>query len=159
MGDVLQKKLLLKISQNSQENTFSESLVFLNCSSRASNFIKKESLTQMFFCEFYGIYKIRIFTKQRWATILSLQLYKQGLHVLCFLLTSTKCLKTAILQNTCMMTQHRGRHQRCSFKKSALKKFHDIHRKTPAPESLFNKVGGLKACNFLQRESNTGVFL
>ena len=40
----------------------------------------------MFFCEFYGIYKSTIFTKQRWATILSLQLYKQGLHVLCFLL-------------------------------------------------------------------------
>ena len=140
------------------KHLFQGLLFFLNCSSRASNFIKKESLTQMFFCEFYGIYKNTIFTKQRWATILSLQLYKQGLHVLCFLLTSAKFLKTAILQNTCMVTHHRGRHWRCSFKKSALKKFHNIHRKTPTPD-LFNKVGGLKACNFLQRESNAGVFL
>ena len=30
--------------------------------------------------------------------------------------------------------------------------------KTPA-ESLFNKVSGLKACNFIKRDSNTGVFL
>ena len=34
-----------------------------------------------------------------------------------------------------------------------------IHRETPVLESLFNKVGGLKPCNFIKRDTDTGVFL
>ena len=41
------KKVFLKISQNSQENT---------CAT-VCNFIKKETLAQVFFCEFYGSFK------------------------------------------------------------------------------------------------------
>ena len=37
------------------------------------------------------------------------------------------------------------------FKKGVLKKFHNIHRKTPVLESLFSKVAGLKACNFIKK--------
>ena len=29
------------------------------------------------------------------------------------------------------------------YKNSVLKKFHKIHKKTPVPESVFNKVAGL----------------
>ena len=48
------KKLFLEISQNSQENTYA----------RAScNFIKKETLTQLFSCEFYEISKNTFFYK------------------------------------------------------------------------------------------------
>ena len=46
------------------------------------------------------------------------------------------------------------------YKKAALKNFASyIHRKTPLLDSLFNKVGGLKPCNFIKRDTDTGVFL
>ena len=45
-GDVLQKKVFLEISQNSQENTCA-GVSFLQL------FIKKESLTLVFSCEFW----------------------------------------------------------------------------------------------------------
>ena len=38
----------------------------------------------------------------------------------------------------------------CSIKKAVLKKFRNIYRKTPALESLFNKVTGLKACEYCE---------
>ena len=41
------------------------------------------------------------------------------------------------------------------FKIDILETFHNIHKKTPVLESLFNTVAGLG----LQRDSNTGVFL
>ena len=44
-------------------------------------------------------------------------------------------------------------------KKRCSKKFHKIHKKTPVPESLFNKVAGLKPATLLNRGSGTGVFL
>ena len=37
------------------------------------------------------------------------------------------------------------------FKIGALKKFRNIHRKTPVLESLFNKFAGLKASNFIKK--------
>ena len=48
-GGVLQKKLILEISQYSQENICAKA--------KATNFIKKVSLTQMFSCEFCKIFK------------------------------------------------------------------------------------------------------
>ena len=38
-------------------------------------------------------------------------------------------------------------------------KFRKIHRKTPVPESLFNKVAGLRPATLLQKDSGTAVFL
>ena len=49
------KKVFLKISQNSQENTCSR--VFFLIKLRASNFIKKETLAQVLSCEFCEIFK------------------------------------------------------------------------------------------------------
>ena len=48
------KMVFLEISQNSQP--------------QACNFIKKEALAQVFFCEFCGISKNSFFTEHLWAT-------------------------------------------------------------------------------------------
>ena len=45
---------------------------------------------------------------------------------------------------------------RSSLKRCSLK-FRKIHRKTPVPESLFNKVAG-SACNFIKNETLAQVF-
>ena len=55
-GDVLSEKVFLEILQNSKENT-------CTC-----NFIKKETLTQMFSCEFCEISKNTFFTEHLWVT-------------------------------------------------------------------------------------------
>ena len=51
--------------------------------------------------------------------------------------------------------KRRGSHRRCSVKKGVLKNFANFtrkfHRKTPALESLFNKVAGLEAYNFIKK--------
>ena len=47
---------------------------------------------------------------------------------------------------------------RCSSNRCSWK-FHKFYRKTPVLESLFNKVTGLKSCNFMKKRSNTRVFL
>ena len=60
---VLLKNVFLEISQNSQKNT---------CA-KACNFIKKESLAQVFFCEFFEISKNTFSTEhlQRTASVSS----------------------------------------------------------------------------------------
>ena len=45
------------------------------------------------------------------------------------------------------------------FEKAVLKNFAIFTGKTPVLESSFNKIAGLQACNFIKRDSNTGVFL
>ena len=50
------KKMFLEISQNSQENTCAR-VSFLNNLPQACNLFKKESLVQVFTCEFYEISK------------------------------------------------------------------------------------------------------
>ena len=40
--------------------------------------------------------------------------------------------------------------RRCFSKLVFLKEFRNNHRKTPVLESLFNKVAGLKACNYIK---------
>ena len=42
-------------------------------------------------------------------------------------------------------------------KKRFSEKFCKFHRKTSALETLFNKVADLKACNFIKRDSKTGI--
>ena len=41
---------------------------------------------------------------------------------------------------------------RCSYK------FPNIHKKISVLETIFNKVTGLKACNFIKKETPTQVF-
>ena len=47
--------------------------------------------------------------------------------------------------------------RRCSSQFVFLE-FRNIRRKTPVLESLFNKVAGLKACNFTKKQALTQVF-
>ena len=51
------KKVFLKISQNSQENTCVSVPFSLKLQAEACNFIKKETLAQVFSCEFCEIFK------------------------------------------------------------------------------------------------------
>ena len=38
-------------------------------------------------------------------------------------------------------------------------KFHNIHKKAPVLDSLFNKAAVLKAYNFIKKRPNAGAFL
>ena len=49
----------------------------------------------------------------------------------------------------------RSSHQRCLIEKAVLQKFLNIDRKASVLETLFNRFAGLKACNFIKRDSNT----
>ena len=51
------KKLFLKISPNSQENTCARVSFLLKLQTEACNFIKTETLVQVFSCEFCEIFK------------------------------------------------------------------------------------------------------
>ena len=51
------KKVFLKISQNSQEKTCPRASFLIKLQVEASNFIKKETLAQVFSCEFCEILK------------------------------------------------------------------------------------------------------
>ena len=42
------------------------------------------------------------------------------------------------------------------FYQNCSQKFRNIHRKTTVLESLFNKVAGLHACMFIEKDSNIG---
>ena len=53
---------------------------------------------------------------------------------------------------------HRGSTQ-MFFKRGVLKNFTIFIGKHLCWGILFNKVAGLKACNFIKRDSDTGVFL
>ena len=64
---VLCKKVFLKISQNSQENACSRVSFLINVG-QACSFIKKETLTQVFACEFCKISKNTFFTEHLWTT-------------------------------------------------------------------------------------------
>ena len=60
---VLCRKVFLEILQNSQENTYANSLCCKAC-----NFIKKETLAQVFSCEFLEISKNTFYTEHLWTT-------------------------------------------------------------------------------------------
>ena len=60
--DVLYKKMFLEISQNSQENTYARDFS-IKLQALACNFIKKESLAQVFSCEFCEISRNTFFTE------------------------------------------------------------------------------------------------
>ena len=55
------KKVLLKLSLNSQENTCAAAFFLIKLQPDASNLIKKETLTQVFSFEFYKIFKKTFF--------------------------------------------------------------------------------------------------
>ena len=66
---VLLEKMFLKISQNSQENICTRVSFLIKLKAEACNFIKKETLAQVWIsCEFCEISKNTFFTERLWAT-------------------------------------------------------------------------------------------
>ena len=70
IGGVLWKTVFLKISQNSQENTCAIAPGFRPFLTKlqAWNFIRKETLAQVFPFEFCAIFKNIFFTEHIWTT-------------------------------------------------------------------------------------------
>ena len=62
-GGVPFKKLFLKILQKGQENTCARVLFSTNFQIKVRNFIKMETLAQMFSCKFCEIFKNTFFTE------------------------------------------------------------------------------------------------
>ena len=60
---VLQEKIFLEISQNSQENTCARVSFLIKSQGSACNFIKKEALGQMFSCKYCEISKFTFLTE------------------------------------------------------------------------------------------------
>ena len=50
-----------------------------------------------------------------------------------------------------LITIARSSRSQMYFKIGALKRFHNIHRKTPVLESLFNNVAGLQSYDFIKK--------
>ena len=67
-GGVPQEKAFLEISQNSQKNTCARVSFLIKLQAETCNFIKKESLAQVFFCELCEISKNTFFTEHLHAT-------------------------------------------------------------------------------------------
>ena len=55
--------VILKISQNSRENTCTRVSFLVKLHAETWNFIKKETLAQVFSCEFYEIFMNTFFTE------------------------------------------------------------------------------------------------
>ena len=64
--------VFLKISQNSQESTHARVSFLIKLQPEACNFIKKETLAQVFSCEFCEIFKNTIFIEHLWWLLLNL---------------------------------------------------------------------------------------
>ena len=81
------KKVYLEISQNSQENICARVSFLIKL---ACNFIKKETLAQVFSCEFCEISKNTIFTEHLWTNASGVSGLSTTLSVLTSLLFDTK---------------------------------------------------------------------
>ena len=117
--------------------------MFLKISHYACNFIKKETLAQVFSCEFCAISKNTFFTEQLRTAV------------------STKNLKfekaAKIFSNAYVCMPLRSSHQRCSVRKSVLRNFAKFTGKHLCQNLFFNKVADL-ACNFIKKENLAQVF-
>ena len=70
-GAVLRKKVFLKILQNLQESTCARVCFLIKLQASASNFIKKKTITQVFFYEFFEIFKNTFLIKHLYFQILN----------------------------------------------------------------------------------------
>ena len=70
-----------------------------------------------------------------------------------FLPRYTKMFKSHTLSRL-----ERSSHSQLFFKKDFKLKFRKFHKETPVLESLFNKVSGLKACNFIKKRIQHSCF-
>ena len=64
----------LKFSQNSQENNYARVSFVIKLQAEACNFIKKETLAQVFSCKFCEIFKSTFFTEHLWTIAFSQKL-------------------------------------------------------------------------------------
>ena len=67
-SEVLCKKVFLKIYQNSQEKTSTSVSFLIKLQALVCNFIKKETLAQVFSCKFCEIFKTTFLTEHFLAT-------------------------------------------------------------------------------------------
>ena len=95
------KKVFLEISQNSEENTCAIASFLIKLQAWACKFIKKETLPQVFSCEFCEISKNTFSTEHLQTTLLDLvekpqpaTLLKKRLWHRCFPVNFTKFLRT-----------------------------------------------------------------
>ena len=90
--------MFLKILQISQESTCARVSFFNKAAGRAYNFFKKETLVQLFSCEFCESFKASLFTKQLWLLLIFI---KPTIHFLIFFLmfTNKTCSLLNIFQN------------------------------------------------------------
>ena len=65
-SEVLCKKVFLKIYQNSQEKTSTSVSFLIKLQALVCNFIKKETLAQVFSCKFCEMVKNTFFTEHLW---------------------------------------------------------------------------------------------
>ena len=120
-GIVLWKNVLLKVSQNLQEN---------KCA-RVCNFIKKETLAQVFSYEFYEIFKNTFFYRTTPGD--------------CFWRTShwdKRLCSGNVLQE--IFHSDRNNHRTCSIKIDVLKNFVKFTGKHLCQSLFFNKVASLR---------------
>ena len=73
-GGVLWEKMLLNILQNPQENACARVSFLIKLQ---GNFIKKETLAQVFSCEFFEISKNTFFIEHLWVTVSRSTLLKE----------------------------------------------------------------------------------
>ena len=139
---VLWKKVFLEISQNSQENTCVRASFLIKLQAQACNFIKKETLTQVFPYEFCEISKSTFFTEHLRATasgfvwlqppnaskITLLKVIEDQKALLwnlflCFRfsLSLFLCLFLILCVSKKLFWKTRSSHRRCSIKNVALK--------------------------------------
>ena len=86
-GDYNQKKSShIFDTQNSQENTFARVSFLIKLQAQVCNFIKKETLEQVFSCEFCEISKHTFFTEHFWATASA-----NAIQIIIIIWTNTRC--------------------------------------------------------------------
>ena len=82
------KKMFVEIWQNSQENTCARASFLIKL--QAYNFIKKETLTQVFSCEFCKIFKNTYFTEHLWTTASKVFSLSKNINTLILFIVSWK---------------------------------------------------------------------
>ena len=80
--NVLEGKMFLEISQNSQENTWVRVSFLIKVQASVCNFIKNKTLAEVFFCEFCEISKNTFFTEYLCIEIWQITCYLKGLRTL-----------------------------------------------------------------------------
>ena len=94
------RKVFLEILQNSQENTCSRVSFLIKLKASTCNVIKKEALTQMFFCEFCEIFRNTFFIEHLPGTALHIRIFYV---VACINFYITNPISRMIM-STCMNT-------------------------------------------------------